>query len=79
MAWFELNGEARLGKCATDKCGGAPIFRLEAGGTGSNYCSGCRAKIEAICNGKCQYAHDVGMPEHSCGGECQYDLLHARG
>ena len=45
--WFELKGDARLGRCATARCGGQPIFRLEAGGVGSNYCSGCRASIEA--------------------------------
>lgn len=43
--WFELKGDARLGRCATDRCGGAPTFRLEADGVASNYCSGCRANI----------------------------------
>jgi hypothetical protein len=47
MSWFELKGDERLGRCATDECGGQPIYRLEAQGVGSNYCSGCRAKIEA--------------------------------
>lgn len=44
--WFNLTGDARLGRCATEGCGGQPTSRLEASGTGSNYCSGCRAKIE---------------------------------
>lgn len=43
--WFELTGDARLGRCASDHCGGQPIWRLEAGGVGSNYCSGCKEKI----------------------------------
>ena len=46
MAWFELKGDARLGQCATEACGGQPTSRLEADGVGSNYCSGCRDKIE---------------------------------
>lgn len=44
--WFELKGDARLGRCATDHCGGQPIWRLEADGVGSNYCSGCKQGIE---------------------------------
>lgn len=44
--WFELKGDARLGRCATERCGGQPTSRLESDGIGSNYCSGCRAKIE---------------------------------
>lgn len=43
--WFRLRGDKRLGKCATENCGGQPAFRLEADGVGSDYCSGCRAKI----------------------------------
>jgi hypothetical protein len=23
---------------------------------------------------ECQFAKDVGMPEYSCGGECQYEM-----
>jgi hypothetical protein len=46
--WFDLKGDARLGECATDGCGGQPTLRLEAGGTGSNYCSGCAASIRAL-------------------------------
>lgn len=45
--WFELKGDARLGRCATDGCGGQPTARLEVDGIGSNYCSGCQAKIMA--------------------------------
>ena len=44
--WFELKGDDRLRECATDGCGGQPTWRLEAGGAGSNYCSGCKEKIE---------------------------------
>lgn len=46
MPWFKLSGDERLGRCASEGCGGQPTSRLEAGGVGSNYCSGCRAKIE---------------------------------
>lgn len=46
--WFDLSGDARLGSCATEGCGGQPTKRLEAGGVGSNYCSGCAAKITAL-------------------------------
>lgn len=44
--WFDLKGDARLGRCATDACGGQPRYRLEANGIGSNYCSGCRELID---------------------------------
>lgn len=44
--WFRLTGDERLGACASDGCGGQPTWRLEAGGIGSNYCSGCKEKIE---------------------------------
>lgn len=46
MAWFELKGDARLGRCASENCGGQPTWRLEADGVGSNYCSGCKDYIE---------------------------------
>lgn len=46
--WFDLKGDARLGRCATDGCGGQPTKRLEADGVGANYCSGCAAKIDAL-------------------------------
>lgn len=45
--WFALKGDARLGRCATDGCGGQPAFRLEVGGIGSDYCSGCAESIRA--------------------------------
>lgn len=44
--WFQLPVDVRLTRCATDHCGGQPTWRLEAGGTGSNYCSACKAKIQ---------------------------------
>ncbi len=44
--WFALKGDERLGRCATEECCGQPIYRLEAGGVGSNYCSGCYAAIK---------------------------------
>lgn len=44
--WFKLSGDERLGRCATDGCGGQPTSRMEYGGVGSNYCSGCRHNIE---------------------------------
>lgn len=44
--WFDLKGDERLGRCATQGCGQQPIYRFEIGGTGSNFCSGCRAFIE---------------------------------
>lgn len=44
--WFELKGDERITqRCATEGCGGQPTWRLEADGVGSNYCSGCKAKI----------------------------------
>jgi len=46
--WFELSGDARFGSCATEGCGGQPIWRLEADGVGSNYCSGCASRIRAL-------------------------------
>lgn len=47
--WFELKGDERITqRCASEDCGGQPTFRLEAGGVGSNYCSGCKAKIETL-------------------------------
>lgn len=44
--WFERKGDARLGRCDSENCGGQPTWRLEADGVGSNYCSGCKSKIE---------------------------------
>jgi len=46
--WFELKGDARLGCCTSEGCGGQPTWRLEAGGAGSNYCSGCKQKIRLV-------------------------------
>lgn len=44
--WFELKGDQRLTmRCATKDCGGQPTWRLEAGGVGSYYCPGCKAKL----------------------------------
>jgi hypothetical protein len=43
--WFNLTGDARLGRCATEGCGGQPTYRLESDGVGSNYCSGCKERI----------------------------------
>lgn len=42
---FKLPGDRRLGRCATEWCGGQPVYRLEAAGVGSDYCSGCSARI----------------------------------
>ena len=48
MPWFSLTGDARIHKqCATENCAGQPTFRLESGGVGSVYCSGCHVNIEA--------------------------------
>lgn len=44
--WFYRRGDARLGECATEGCWQAPIYRLEAGGIASNYCSACRSRID---------------------------------
>ena len=43
--WFKLTGDERLGRCASEKCGGQPTWRIEANGVGSNFCSGCKDKI----------------------------------
>lgn len=40
-------------------CGGQPTSRLEAGGVGSNYCSGCRGYIENQMNE--QRSHEASM------------------
>lgn len=48
MPWFPLKGDERItGRCASDGCSGQPTWRLEAGGIGSVYCSGCMETIEA--------------------------------
>ena len=47
--WFQLRGDERLTcRCATEGCGGQPTWKLEAGGIGSYYCSGCKEKIAAM-------------------------------
>lgn len=48
--WFRLKGDTRLNRCATDKCGGQSTWRLEAAGIGSDYCSGCKEKIDYFLN-----------------------------
>lgn len=52
MDWFKLTGDERITqRCATLGCGGQPTWRLEAEGVGSNYCSGCREKINMVASG----------------------------
>lgn len=49
MKWLPVVEEDRsadLG-CASAECDGVPEWYAEAGGTGSYYCSGCKAAIEA--------------------------------
>jgi len=58
--WFKLSGDARLGRCATEGCGGQPTWRLEAGGVGSNYCSGCTVDIRAFRRQASPEAGEVG-------------------
>lgn len=64
--WFELKGDERLKSCASNGCGGQPTWRLESDGVGSNYCSGCKERIERD-NAYCRqvFADNVkygGMP-----------------
>lgn len=33
-----------------------------------------RLEHASECRQGCQYAKDVGMPEHSCGSQCQYTM-----
>jgi hypothetical protein len=38
----------------------------------------CHASLPAVqggqpCKDRCQYAHDIGMPEHYCGNGCMYE------
>lgn len=45
--WFQLKGDERVARCCSSHlCGGQPTWKLEAGGVGSFYCSGCKEKIE---------------------------------
>lgn len=82
MTWFNLRGDSRLGRCDTEGCGGQPTFRLEAGGVGSNYCSGCKAKIEHDTNNdgiesRSGY-YGCSLPPGGCGcpqpsrGKCRH-------
>lgn len=49
MTWFRLTGDERIkDRCASEGCAGQPTWRLEAGGIGSNYCPGCKAKIDRV-------------------------------
>lgn len=44
-------------------------------GTGTEKIEDEPITLDDLCAQGCQYAKDVGMwPEHSCGGECQYEL-----
>ena len=45
--WYELKGDKRLEDCTSVGCGGQSTWRLESGGVGSDYCSGCKETIEA--------------------------------
>lgn len=48
MTWTKLDPGAHVAMwCATEGCWGIPFHRLEVDGVASNYCSNCRAKIEA--------------------------------
>lgn len=81
--WFKLSGDARLGACASENCWGQPTWRLEAEGVGSNYCSGCKEKIEQprqrryiLSGGQCvtcsQYTPGDGMlPPHDASDRCE--------
>lgn len=63
--WFELKGDERLKRCASEGCGGQPTWRLESGGLGSNYCSGCKSKIVDNWHCRAVFAENVkygGMP-----------------
>ena len=47
---------------------------------GTNPCYKCTVALAEVtevkhnhCDKGCQYSKDVGMPEHSCAGKCQYD------
>lgn len=46
--WFELRGDERLKRCATEDCHGQPTWRLEVDGIASNYCSGCKEQLAWI-------------------------------
>lgn len=66
MTWFALTGDERITKrCATDDCGGQPTWRMEAGGVGSDYCSGCKATVEGRCS-HYTYSQDRVTGECTC-------------
>ena len=67
--WFRLTGDERLGRCAADGCGGQPTWRLEAGGVGSNYCSGCKGQID--------FTMAAAADEEKHGGDCNAGALSA--
>lgn len=46
--WFELRGDERLKRCMSEGCHGQQTWRLESGGIGSNYCSGCKENIQRL-------------------------------
>ena len=45
--WFRLQGNRFMDRCASDGCSKQPTWRLDAGGAGSEFCSGCKEKLEA--------------------------------
>lgn len=55
--WFKLLGDQRLNRCTSENCGGQPTWRLESGGIGSDYCSGCKEKITRIVDPRCDCGH----------------------
>lgn len=47
--WFALKGDERITRrCATEECHGQPTWKLESGGVGSFYCSGCKEQLTWI-------------------------------
>lgn len=74
--WFELKGDERITqRCASDDCGGQPTFRLEAAGVGANYCSGCKAKIDAGDRLTCANCGGSGGIVHGHGGLAYEDCV----
>lgn len=59
--WFQLKGDERIThRCASEDCGGQPTWKLEAGGVGAFYCSGCKEKIDAASTEKYGHAEPFG-------------------
>lgn len=70
-------------------CGPVPMLPCEQCGAIEQFCSDCARSLglplpttlplninPCIINGAvCQYAIDIGMPEHRCVGRCQYRLM----